>query len=133
LIKEEYKKQDSKATAIGDSRWQEHADVSAWPSYEIVAASPWNYGLVVDPQQLNRSFTIQKKPWPKDNNPFTNATAPIEVIATGKPIPAWTVDQYGLCGVLPQSPVVTNEAPKQIILVPMGGARLRISAFPVIK
>lgn len=133
LIKEEYKKQDSKATAIGDSRWQEHADVSAWPSYEIFAASPWNYGLVVDPQQLNKSFTIKKKPWPKDDNPFTNATAPIELIATGKAIPGWTVDQYGLCGVLPQSPVNISGASQQIRLVPMGGARLRISSFPVLS
>jgi hypothetical protein len=133
LIKEEYKKQDSKATAIGDSRWQEHADVSAWPSFEIFAASPWNYGLVVDPHQLNKSFTIKKKPWPTNNNPFTNATAPIELIATGKPIPGWTVDQYGLCAVLPQSPVVTNGPSQQVTLVPMGGARLRISAFPVAK
>ncbi|MFL5748772.1 MAG: hypothetical protein ACJ751_29135, partial [Niastella sp.] len=66
-------------------------------------------------------------------NPFTNATAPIELIATGKLIPGWTVDQYGLCAVLPQSPVATNETPKQLTLVPMGGARLRISAFPVVK
>jgi len=133
LIKEEYKKQDSKATAIWDSRWQEHADVSAWPSYEIFAASPWNYGLVVDPQQLNRSFTVKRKAWPKDNDPFTNATAPIELVATGKSIPGWTVDQYGLCGVLPQSPIAVSGPSQQIRLVPMGGARLRISSFPVVK
>ncbi|MBO9203255.1 MULTISPECIES: beta-L-arabinofuranosidase domain-containing protein [Niastella] len=133
LIKEEYKKQDSKATAIWDSRWQEHADVSAWPSYEIFAASPWNFGLLVDPRQLSRSFIIKRKPWPKDNNPFTNTTAPIELIATGKQIPNWTVDQYGLCAVLPQSPVSISGPSQQIRLVPMGGARLRISSFPVVK
>jgi len=133
LIKEEYKKQDSKATAIWDSRWQENADVSAWPSYEIFAASPWNYGLQLDANNLSKSLTIKKKPWPADDNPFTNATAPIELIATGKLIPGWTIDQYGLCAVLPQSPVEGSGALHKITLVPMGGARLRISAFPVIK
>jgi hypothetical protein len=133
LIKEEYKKQDSKATAIGDSRWQENADVTAWPSYEIYAASPWNYGLQIDPQHLDRSITIKKRPWPKNDDPFTNATAPIQLIATGKQIPGWTVDQYGLCAVLPQSPVTVSGPLQQITLVPMGGARLRISSFPVVS
>jgi hypothetical protein len=51
--------------------------------------------------------------------------------ARGKEIPAWTIDQYGLCGVLPESPVKTGAAETRLTLVPMGGARLRISAFPV--
>lgn len=133
LIKEEYKKQDSKATAIYDSRWQENADVTAWPSYEIFPASPWNYGLQVNPQQLGKSFSIKKKAWPKDDNPFTNATAPIELIATGKQIPGWTIDQYGLCAVIPPSPVAASGPAVPLTLVPMGGARLRISSFPVVK
>ncbi|HEX6427474.1 MAG TPA: beta-L-arabinofuranosidase domain-containing protein, partial [Niastella sp.] len=133
LIKEEYKQQDSKATAIYDSRWQENADVTAWPSFEIFAGSPWNYGLLVNAQQLNKSFTIKRKAWPKDDNPFTNATAPIELTATGKQLPGWTIDQYGLCAVLPQSPVAASGATVPLTLVPMGGARLRISAFPVVR
>jgi hypothetical protein len=89
--------------------------------------------LQVDPKQLNRSFTVKKKAWPKDDNPFTNDTATIELITTGKSIPGWTIDQYGLCAVLPQSPVVIDGPLVQLTLVPMGGARLRISAFPVVK
>jgi hypothetical protein len=68
------------------------------------------------------SFTVEKRAWPKDNNPFTNANAPILLITHGKQIPDWKIDQYGLCGLL-----------KQLTLVPMGGARLRISAFPVVE
>jgi hypothetical protein len=133
LIKEDYKRRDSKETAIWDSRWQENADVTAWPSYEIFPASSWNYGLLFDPIDLTKSFTIKKKPWPKGDDPFTNANAPIELIATGKQIPNWIVDQYGLCGVLPQSPVAVEGSAQKLTLVPMGGARLRISAFPVVK
>jgi hypothetical protein len=133
LIKEDYKRRDSKETAIWDSRWQENADVTAWPSYEIFPASPWNYGLQVDPNNLSKSFTVKKKAWPKGDDPFINANAPIELIATGKQIPSWTIDQYGLCAVLPQSPVAAEGAAQKLTLVPMGGARLRISAFPVVK
>ena len=52
--------------------------------------------------------------------------------AKGKPIPFWTMDSNGLCASLPLSPVQTTGAEQDLVLVPMGGARLRISAFPVI-
>jgi hypothetical protein len=53
--------------------------------------------------------------------------------AKGKLIPEWTIDKYGLCGELPQSPVQVHTEEQPIELIPMGAARLRISAFPVVK
>jgi len=131
-IGERYEQKDSKETAIGDSRWQETADAKKWPSFEIFPTSPWNYGLILDKDRPEASFIVHRKPWPADNNPFTNAAAPIEILAKGRAIPSWTTDQYGLCGLLPQSPVVSDQREEELTLVPVGGARLRISAFPVI-
>jgi hypothetical protein len=131
-IDEKYIQKDSKETAIGDSKWQATANPEKWPSYEIHPASAWNYGLIVDKNNLQQSFTVVKKSWPADNNPFTNSNAPIELKAKGKAIESWGIDQYGLCAVLPQSPVQTNAPATDLTLVPMGGARLRISAFPVV-
>lgn len=133
LIKENYMQKDSRETAIGDSRWQPTADPKKWPSYEIYPASEWNYGLVMDKAHPEKSFTVVKKAWPKDNNPFSNPNAPIVLKAKGKKIDSWGIDQYGLCGVLPQSPVKTEAPATELTLVPMGGARLRISAFPVVE
>lgn len=130
-IAERYEQRSSKETAQGDARWQEHADAGKWPSYEIFPASDWNYGLVLD-SGVN-SFVVKKKDWPADDNPFTDAAAPIVILAKGRQIPGWKVDQYGLCGVLPQSPVHTDAPVVELTLVPMGGARLRISAFPVVE
>lgn len=132
-IAENYIKKDSKETAIGDSKWQEGADPQKWPSFEIQPASAWNYGLIVDTKHPENSFRIVRKPWPADNNPFTNENAPLELKAAGVKIPQWGVDQYGLAGVLPQSPLSVRGKKENLTLVPMGGARLRISAFPVIK
>ena len=132
-IEENYVQKDSKAIAIDDSRWQEGADSKKWPSFEILPGSAWNYGLVFDKQNPENSFSLVKKEWPKDNNPFTNANAPLELKTKGKKLNNWIIDQYGLCGVLPQSPVQTNETETNLILVPMGGARLRIASFPVVK
>lgn len=132
-IQERYVEKNSKETAIGDSRWQENADPAKWPSYEIYADNAWNYGLRLDPKQPENSFQVVRKPWPQGDDPFTNPHAPIELIAKGRQIPSWTIDQYGLCGVLPESPVNTTEPLTRLELIPMGGARLRISAFPVVQ
>jgi hypothetical protein len=130
-IAEKYEKEDSKANTQGDSGWQPGADANKWPAYNIYPASAWNYGLIVDEQHPENSFTIVKKAWPKDDNPFTNANAPIELLAKGKQLPDWVIDKYGLCGLLPQSPVKSTKNVAALTLVPMGGARLRISSFPV--
>ncbi|TWR30265.1 hypothetical protein FPZ43_04815 [Mucilaginibacter pallidiroseus] len=132
-IDEKYVKGDSKKTAMGDSGWQEGADQQKWPSFEIHPTSAWNYGLILDDKQPEKSFKVVQRAWPADNNPFTNAGTPIQIVAQGKKIDNWVIDQYGLCSVLPQSPVKTSEPVTQLTLVPMGGARLRISAFPVVQ
>ncbi|PTS95480.1 hypothetical protein DBR11_21280 [Pedobacter sp. HMWF019] len=131
-IEEDYVPRDSKATALNDSGWQAGADPGKWPSYEIFPKSAWNYGLQIDKEHPERSIKVIRKSWPKDNNPFTNSNAPIELKIKGKQIKDWTMDQYGLCGLLPLSPIKTNEPVSELTLVPMGGARLRISAFPVV-
>ncbi len=132
-IQETYKQKPSKETAVGDSKWQEQADEKKWPSYEIYAATPWNYGLLLSKETPEKSITITRNNWPKDNNPFVNTSAPITLTVKGKQIPGWTIDQYGLCGILPVSPVKTAEPVVDLQLVPMGGARLRIAAFPVVE
>ena len=84
----------SDKTAIHDSKWQEGADTEQWPSYEIYPDSPWNYGLVLDKNDLEKSFKIRKKDWPETNFPFNTSDVPISIIAKGKIIPQWTIDQY---------------------------------------
>ncbi|WP_374164845.1 beta-L-arabinofuranosidase domain-containing protein [Arcticibacter sp. MXS-1] len=132
-IKENYIKKDSKETAIGDSRWQENADPGKWPSFEIHPGSAWNYGLSLDEKHPEKSFQIVRKKWPADDNPFTNASAPVELRVRGKKISAWGIDSSGLVSPLPRSPLTSGEREEILFLVPMGGARLRISAFPVVK
>jgi hypothetical protein len=88
--------------------------------------------LILDPDHPTHSFTIETKTWPKDNYPFTVDAAPIILMAHAKKIPAWTMGQHDLVGELQNSPVKSDELTENIELIPMGAARLRISAFPII-
>ncbi len=131
-IGERYEQRDSAKTAIGDSAWQKSADPSKWPSFEIYPTTPWNYGLVLDEANLEKSLTLKKGAWPKDNFPFTPDSAPLQIIAQAKKIPQWTLDRHELAGALQASPAVSAEPLEKVTLIPMGAARLRISAFPTI-
>jgi len=110
--------------------WIESID-NKWPAYEVYPTTPWNYGLVLNDISPQTSFEVVKKTGPVALQPFTPQTAPIELRAKARIIPTWTIDDLGLVGKLPQSPAQSDEPIQTITLIPMGCARLRISAFPV--
>lgn len=128
-IKEKYTTCDSKETAIGDSKWQEGADASKWPSYEIFPGSPWNYALVLDKENLPKGVQVIRRQWPADNFPFTHEGTPIEIKVKARKVPGWQIDEYGMCHELPEENAAKGEI-EEVTLIPMGAARLRISAFP---
>lgn len=129
-IGERFEQHDSARTAIGDSSWQKTADPSKWPSFEIHPTTPWNFGLAYDGAVTKKTFAVKKLAWPKDNFPFTPDSTPIQIIAQARPIPEWTIDKHGLAAVLQASPALTMQPKQNVTLIPMGAARLRISAFP---
>jgi len=132
-IAEREERVDSVRTADADSGWQAGADASKWPSTILRPASPWNYAIVLDPRYPAASLAVERRPWPADDFPFTPAAAPIAIRARGRRLPQWGIDAYGLVATLPQSPVASAEPAEDIELIPMGGARLRISALPVAR
>ena len=123
---------DSRETAIGDSKWQKDADPQKWPTTEIYPGSAWNYSLVLDKTEPLKHFEVIRKSWPADDYPFTVANVPLEVKAVGRLVPEWEIDETGLCGVLPEEDAARGDK-EEITLIPMGAARLRITAFPNTK
>jgi len=117
---------------IGE-RWERCGGTEAWPELEVFPTTPWNYGLVVDEKKPAKSVKVVK--WdggPLPAQPFTPATAPIELRVPAKRIPQWKQDSQGLVGKLQLSPVKSEQPLETVTLIPMGAARLRITAFPVI-
>ncbi len=107
---------------------------AAWPAYEVLPASPWNYGLVIDPTSPARSFDVVRHPWDGTAQPFTLAAAPVTLRARARKIPGWRLDpSCGLIGNLRPSPARSDEPEETVTLVPMGGARLRVAALPTVS
>ena len=65
--------------------------------------------------------------------PFTLDNVPIEITVKARKIPKWQLNKKGLVQEIQQSPAKTAEPLETVTLIPMGAARLRISAFPTIS
>jgi hypothetical protein len=101
-----------------------------WAAWEIMAGSPWNYGLVLDPSAPEKSFKVVTKPWPTDDQPFKWNQAPVELLAKAKEIPDWTENYWGTIDVLQRGPIKSSQKLETISMIPMGAGRLRVSQLP---
>lgn len=131
-IDEIVEQHDSRDNAFvqDDSHWQEGVDASLWPCYVLKPGSEWNYGLRVDSNNVPSNITLIKKDWPENDQPFTLEGVPFEFHVEGNQIPSWGLDSTGMTDLLPTKWAERSETVTPLTLVPMGAARLRISAFP---
>jgi len=116
---------------IGE-RYVREGGTDDWPAWEIHPTTPWNYGLVLDPDDPAGAVEVVQGNWPDTDMPFEANAAPVELRARAKRIPNWQLDHLGLVGKMQPSPVQSDEPVETIPLIPMGCARLRLAVFPVI-
>ena len=103
------------------------APASDW---EVHPTTPWNYGLILDVDHPEDS--IEKNLRPVGLAPFTREGAPVELRLKGRRIMGWA-EINGSAGLLPQSPASSSEPVEILTLIPYGSAKLRITAFPLLK
>jgi len=114
--------------------------------WEILPKSPWNYGLMLDMNNLERGVEVVRNEvgkypfadkgdmiWSTDSAKYVlwEKDAAVVINTRGMKIPGWTL-QDNSAGIPPMSPVKPEGATEIIQLVPYGSARLRITEFPVI-
>ncbi|MCI1647526.1 MAG: hypothetical protein LKI29_04225 [Bacteroides sp.] len=60
-INKHYVQRDSRETTIGDSKWQDGADLSKCPTMEIYSDSSWDYALVLNKEVPSANFRVIHK------------------------------------------------------------------------
>jgi hypothetical protein len=117
-----------------NENWQAYGGNAApWTELAPYPASPWNYGIELNSTNPAASFTVVTNAGPMSSYPFSLATTPIQLQARARKIPGWTLDNLAASGPVQVSPVFCTQAVETVTLMPMGAARLRISAFPTVS
>ena len=114
---------------IGENYVQFAGD-SEFPEYEVHATTPWNYGLALPASNPASALTFTDSGAPLAANPFTQGGNPLSITAPAQQIPNWQADDQDIVTTLQQSPVLADTPATQVTLIPMGAARLRVTAFP---
>ncbi|MBN1675697.1 MAG: glycoside hydrolase family 127 protein [Kiritimatiellae bacterium] len=118
----------SYSVKIGE-RWQRCGGTDAWPEWEVLPTSPWNYGLASNGHAPADSFEVlEKERVPKQ--PWTVDTAPVEIRGRGRKVPGWTLEAETVQELRP-SPVASVEPEEELTFIPLGCARLRMACLPV--
>lgn len=111
---------------VGES-WHKIRQTGPAADWEIYPASPWNYGLVVDPASFAGAFTVKERPLARQ--PYTAMDSPVEITAKARRVPQWQLAEDSPAPI-PVSPVTSRRPEETITMVPYGAAKLRITAFP---
>jgi DUF1680 family protein len=118
---------------IGE-RWERYNPDEKWAAYEVLPTTAWNYALVLDGENPASSVKVLPKRYDVGNDqPFTPNAAPVSLSVKARKVDSWGLEPNGMVGKVPESPVRTEAGIEDITLIPMGCARLRISAFPVAR
>ena len=110
-------------------------DTSGYGTFtEIRPTTPWNYGLEdISKKALAADFKVETLA--VGSYPWTESAAPVIIRAKARRIPSWGVYNES-AGPQPYSNIYQQQVGnglEDVILIPYGCTRLRISEFPVIR
>jgi hypothetical protein len=114
---------------IGES-WVKLRERGMTADWQVYPSTPWNYAVQLDLNDPATNISVAESE--VSAVPFSRKPAPVQLQVKARKLPAWRAED-GVANSLPQSPVASNEVEEEITLVPYATAKLRITAFPVLK
>ncbi len=97
--------------------------------WSIEPTTPWNYGLLVDRENPEKSIAVEKHSISK--LPFDQRNPPVVLKAKGRLIPQWGMVDNSADDP-PVSPVTSDQPLADVELIPYGNTRLRVTEMPVL-
>ncbi len=103
-----------------------------FPQTEVHATTAWNYGLSLPSSNPAGALAFTAASGALPDNPFAPGAAPVHITAPARRVTGWVADGERVATPLATSPALATGADEQVTLVPMGAARLRITALPTV-
>jgi len=101
-----------------------HAD------FEVRPASPWNYGLILDPAAAAGAVSFEERP--VGERPFSPEGAGVIGRVRGRRLPNWKLE-HGWAAEIPPAVQSSEEPIEELTLIPYGCSNLRVAEFPRAK
>jgi len=110
----------------------------SFPSWDLTAASPWNYALALSgPADLGQ---VKVSVSPIQNFPWTPESSPVVLTVPARKVPGWRLTRSTTPAgatvltnpALPRPPLRLAEETEQVELIPDGATQLRITVFPAL-
>ncbi len=106
-----------------------HGRTADW---QVYPTSAWNYGLKIDQGGESVANAVGVSEGAVGDSPFSADAVPVSLRVKGRRLPQWRA-QGGVAQPVPLSPVASDETEEELRLIPYAAAKLRITAFPVLK
>jgi hypothetical protein len=113
---------------IGED-WVKLRDRGMTADWQVFPSSQWNYALAVNEKTIGEAPVTEQ---PVGPSPFSLKEAPVTLRVEARRLPSWRAID-GAADPVPQSPVTSEEPQQSLALVPYAAAKLRVTAFPVLK
>ncbi len=95
--------------------------------FEVRPVTPWNYGLLVDPDAPEEALSFEERP--VGARPFSPEGAGMRVRARGRRLPGWKIE-HGWAGEIAPGPNRSEEPLEELTLIPYGCTNIRVTEFP---
>ncbi|MGB8259186.1 MAG: beta-L-arabinofuranosidase domain-containing protein, partial [Terracidiphilus sp.] len=114
---------------IGED-WVKLRERGMTADWQVFPRTAWNYALSLDAADPEKSIEVSESE--VGSVPFGREHAPVRLSVKARKLDNWRAEDC-VANPLPESPVESTQPEETISLIPYAAAKLRITAFPVLR